>query len=186
MTTSTLTALTPACVAAAELFQHPLLEESTASSPRERARQQSLQARAEQVCNGCPLMTQCLYQAVVGHDVAGFVAGSTEAQRRSMRRVLGVRVESEDLSAWAGTREANRRVTTDEVRQLRAAHPDDSLPELAIRLGCSLSTIKRHLKAHRAETEVGRPRLQSARPSLDAVLAAFRRVVGPAAQRLAA
>ena len=42
-----------------------------------------------------------------------------------------------------------RTVDHDEVVRLRRAHPDESLERLARRLGCSLSTVKRHLRRER-------------------------------------
>lgn len=165
----------PACTEHAEVFQHPLLEDAEASSPQERAQARGLRARAEQVCGECPLLEACLYRAVVEQDVAGYVGGTTEAERRTMRRQLGITVQRDDLSAWTGTRGPNRRLTTDEVLRLRAAHPTESLPELAVRLGCSLSTIKRHLRAHRDGTAISTDTAPEP-PDMDAVLSAWHRV----------
>jgi hypothetical protein len=65
------------CVEFAGLFQDPLLEEPpTASASREaRRRYLELAQTAETLCTSCPLVTECLYRAVVEHDVSGFAAG---------------------------------------------------------------------------------------------------------------
>ena len=50
----------------------------------------------------CPLMAHCLYEAVVRHDVAGYAAGTTAAQRVKIRALLGISVEPENLDTLAG------------------------------------------------------------------------------------
>lgn len=176
----------PPCATHAELFQHPLLEDAESLPTRNAALTRSLRVQAEQVCGQCPLITACLYRAVVEHDVAGYVAGSTEAQRRAIRRELGITVPRDDLSAWTGNHGGNRRISTDDVLRLRCAHPNESLPELAVRLGCSLSTIKRHLRAHRDGNPITTDVRTGERPGLDAVLASWRRVCSGVHSRLAA
>ena len=104
-----------------------------------------------EVCASCPLLTACLYRAVVEYDVSGFVAGTTERQRAAIRDQLGVEVEPEDLDHLAGVVGTQRTVDHDEVIRLRRAHPDESLERIARRLGCSLSTVKRHLRKERQQ-----------------------------------
>lgn len=172
----------PACTKFSSLYQHPLLEDGTAGHTLdERRAQQSMQRQAENICLGCPIMTQCLYQAVVEHDVAGYVAGTTERQRQQMRQKLGVRVVAEDLDTLAGVTTPNRQVNHDEVVRLRNANPTESLEQIAHRLGCSLSTVKRHLRRER-RGEVARP-LASVRPSIEQVLHVFGLVTRPATRR---
>jgi len=67
-------------------------------------------------------------------------------------------------------------VSHEEVLRLRAQYPNDSLESLAMRLGCSLSTVKRHLRrARRGQSPAAKaPR---PRPAVEAVLDAFDTVV---------
>lgn len=177
----------PACVQHTDVFQHPLLEDAapatTSTARRELA---GLTARAESVCLECPLMTQCVYNAVVRYDVAGYVAGTTVRQRQTMRQHLGVRVQSDDLDTLAGVIAPNRQVSHEEVVRLRKANPHESLETLAHRLGCSLSTVKRHL---RKERNTPSPRLRSLAPTPEQVLHVFalvtRRAARPAEADLA-
>ena len=60
--------------------------------------------------------------------------------------------------------------------RLRTQYPNDSLESLAMRLGCSLSTVKRHLRrARRGQSPAAKtPR---PRPKVSAVLDAFDTVI---------
>jgi hypothetical protein len=133
------------------LFLDPALESEPVASAPARVRRQyaALAAEATEVCASCPLLSACLYRAVVEYDVAGFVAGTTERQRSAIRARLDVAVEPEDFDSLAGVVGGQRTVDHDEVVRLRRAHPDESLERLARRLGCSLSTVKRHLRKER-------------------------------------
>lgn len=168
-----------ACIADPALFQHELLEGPVPSrGDGDRRREATLlAARAAAACSDCPLFESCLYDAVVKHDVAGFVAGTTEAQRTRMRAALGVKVEAEDLDAFAGVIGGGRRLDHEEVLRLRNANPHESLDVLAMRLGCSLSTIKRHMR--RARAAAGEVKLTAVKPTMERVLAAFDAVVRP-------
>ena len=159
----------PPCAAVPEVFQHPLLEEPPTSARQvaERRRHAALVAAAATACQRCPLVTACLYRAVTEHDVAGYVAGTTARQRLEIRRRLGVEVPPEDLDTLAGV-VGGGHVDHDEVLRLRAAHPDESLEVLAGRLGCSLSTVKRHLR--RARTAPAGPPASRRKPRLREVL----------------
>lgn len=166
---------TPVCVEFDSLFQHPFLEDQ--ASPKgvdERRQQMMMQRKAENLCLDCPLMTRCLYTAVVEHDVAGYVAGTTPRQRLEMRALLGIKVEAEDLDTLAGVSAPNRQVDHDEVVRLRNANPFESLESIAQRLGCSLSTVKRHLRRARSEGATEAPRRVP--PSLEQVMHAYRTV----------
>lgn len=166
-----------ACIDNPALFQHQLLEEPMARRSAENERAfAALSARAAAVCAECPLFRSCLYDAVVEHDVAGFVAGTTPAQRTQLRLALGVRVEPEDFDTFAGVVRGARQLNHDEVVRLRQANPHESLESLAMRLGCSLSTVKRHLR--RARQASGEVTLGVVKPSMERVLAAFSAVVG--------
>ncbi len=157
----------PACTRLVRVFQDPLLEEpaSSASSASDRRAHAELAAAAAAACRSCPVVTACLYRAVVEYDVAGYVAGTTARQRSEIRRLLGVTVRPEDFDTMAGVVGGGRQIDHAEVLRLRAAHPDESLETLAGRLGCSLSTIKRHLRRERnapsgAVVSTSPPRLQ--------------------------
>jgi hypothetical protein len=161
----------PSCATLPRLFQDPLLEEppTTAAPVGERRRHQALVAEAQAVCHSCPLVAACLYRAVVEHDVTGYVAGTSARQRSEIRRRLAVVVPAEDFDTLAGVVGAHRQVDHAEVLRLRAAHPDESLDVLARRLGCSLSTVKRHLRRERTATST--PETACPRPELHRVLA---------------
>ena len=121
---------------------------------------------------------------MVRHDVAGFVGGTTVRQRNEIRRRLGLVVEAEDLDTLAGVVGGARQIDHDEVLRLRRANPDETLEQLAQRLGCSLSTIKRHLRRERDEPA---PRRAVTRPMPTQVLQVTSAVVaGPSVARAAA
>lgn len=176
------------CVENAALYQHRLLEEPpTGSAPAAQRREHMMLARkAENLCIECPLMQQCLYNAVVKHDVAGFVAGTTERQRIEMRNRLRITVQAEDLDTLAGVTARHRQVDHDEVVRLRNANPHESLEMLAHRLGCSLSTVKRHLRKHRSQASEPKPTKRFV-PSMAQVLHAYAEVLRhrPAVRRVA-
>lgn len=173
----------PACTRLVGVFQHPLLEEpaGSASSPADRSDYADLVATAGTACRACPVVTACLYRAVVEHDVAGYVAGTTARQRSEIRRRLGVTVRPEDFDTLAGVVGGGRQIDHAEVLRLRAAHPDESLETLAGRLGCSLSTIKRHLRRERNAPSL--PAAGQARPKLREVLAAAAEVTASGRSR---
>ncbi|QDP94958.1 transcription factor WhiB [Microlunatus elymi] len=176
------------CVRNAALFQDRLMEEPpTSSAPAAlRHRYANLTDRAAEICAGCPFQQTCLYDAVVQHDVAGYVAGTTQRQRTQIRRRLGITVEPEDFDTFAGATARNRPVDHEEVVRLRRANPDETLDSIAQRLGCSLSTVKRHLRRERAAQE-GPTRLTAidrAKPTLTQVLAAAAEIAGPVRRQL--
>jgi predicted DNA-binding transcriptional regulator AlpA len=155
---STTRASLTGCVEFSGLFQDPLLEEppTTGASAEVRRRSADLEREADALCRACPVLQQCLYAAVVHHDVAGFVAGTTRKMRLEMRTRLAVSVEPEDFDTLAGVTRHHRQVDHDEVVRLRHANPHESLEQLAQRLGCSLSTVKRHLRHERQAPAVRR------------------------------
>jgi hypothetical protein len=166
------------CSARSDIFQHRLMEDPPPASAtrRTRERYEQLVREAKSLCASCPMFTECLFNAVAQHDVSGFVAGTTAAQRRSMRNLLDVEVQADDFDQLAGARGTRRPVSHEEVLRLRMQHPNDSLESLAMRLGCSLSTVKRHLRrARRGQSPASKaPR---PRPEVSAVLDAFDAVV---------
>jgi hypothetical protein len=90
----------------------------------------------------------------VEYDVAGYVAGTTPPQRAQIRRRLHINVEPEDFDSLAGVTRRHRQVNHSEVVRLRNANPNESLETFAQRLGCSLSTVKRHLRRERRQPAV--------------------------------
>ena len=160
----------PACADSPEVFLDAALETEPVLSAPARVRRQyaALAAEATEICASCPLLTACLYRAVVDYDVAGFVAGTTERQRGEIRTRLGIEVEAEDFDSLAGVVGGQRSVDHDEVVRLRRTHPDESLERIARRLGCSLSTVKRHLRRERNEPAAANGR-GCARPTETAV-----------------
>ncbi|MGA9346817.1 MAG: WhiB family transcriptional regulator [Nocardioidaceae bacterium] len=170
------------CLRENALYLDPLLEEppvrSTAS--RETWREyERLVAAARAACSVCPVLADCLYWAVAESDVAGYVACTTPKERTAIRRMIGVKVESEDWDVFAGARAPRGPV---DVLRLREQHPDESLAALALRLGCSVSTVKRRLR--RGRNSGGQPLRPVAqetrpRPTMDEVFEAFEQVVEP-------
>lgn len=173
-----------ACIELAEVFQHPLVEEAQhAKTAHERHLQNQLLNRAERACLTCPMLSECLYRAVVEHDVAGYVAATTPRQRTQIRSSLGLRVPTEEFDSFIGACAGKRQVDPHEVLRQRIQNPHESLESIAQRMGCSLSTVKRHLRRARGEDLPERPRRMQ-RPTLDAVLATAARVLGrPSLQR---
>ena len=169
--TSTANHTTARCVELAAVFQDQLLEEppSTGASAALRRRRLALITIAKAACRECPLITDCLYRAVVEYDVAGYVAGTTPPQRALIRRRLDITVEPENFDTLAGAARRNRQVNHSEVVRLRNANPHESLDQLAQRLGCSLSTVKRHLRRERREPTT---RTDQPKPTVADVLAA--------------
>lgn len=177
MTTSTATVNATACVEFADLFLHPLLEDHSGASSQERREQAMMQRQAANLCAECPLRSKCLYDAVVNFDVSGFVAGTTARQRVEIRQRLGVRVQAEDLDTLAGVTASNRQVDHHEVVRMRKANPNETLDRIASRLGCSLSTVKRHLRKSRAESQT--PKVEAAKPTEAQVQAALDALSAP-------
>lgn len=164
------------CADHPDLYQHPLMEDDPgrAATAEQRRMRSAMTRRATAICTGCAELEPCLYRAVVEHDVAGFVAGTTEHQRRRMRTILALTVRQDDLDAVTGAPSPGHQVNHAEIVRLRAQNPHMSLDTIAQRLGCSLSTVKRHLRRARAEAgAAGRPEHPSApRPTHSEVMLA--------------
>jgi len=168
------------CTTDIALYLHPLLEEPPVRStaPRDTWQEyERLVTTARGSCSTCPLLADCLYKAVVQTDVSGYVGCTTPKERVAIRKLLGVKVENEDFDSFAGARGARQPVDHDDVLRMRAQHPDDSLESIAARLGCSLSTVKRHLRRARNESAAGGSRKTSALPLMEDVFEAFDEVV---------
>ncbi|KAA1424968.1 transcription factor WhiB [Mumia zhuanghuii] len=143
---------------------------------------QAAHDRAVEACAGCPLLVQCLYRAVVDDDVAGYAACTSPQDRAEIRTRLGVTVTAPDIDRIAGVRSSGSPIDHEAILATRRAYPNDTFAQLAERLGCSLSTIKRHLReASTRPRPATKPRAsRTTRPSVDEVLDVFDEVVGNA------
>ncbi|MDT9688398.1 WhiB family transcriptional regulator [Streptomyces sp. P9(2023)] len=85
-----------------DIFRHPLLEKppvAAAELPLQGRRVQALAHAARQLCASCPLRQECLRDAVLRPDPGGYLAGTTEQDRRLIRRRLGIGTPQGDLTA---------------------------------------------------------------------------------------
>ncbi|QMW66543.1 WhiB family transcriptional regulator [Mumia sp. ZJ1417] len=135
-------------------------------------------AQAREACAACPLLTQCLYRAVVDGEVAGYAACTSPEDRAEMRSRLGIRLTPPDIDRIAGVRTAGSPVDHESILAARRLYPRDTFAQLAERLGCSLSTVKRHLReASTRPRTVAPARTRTTRPTVDEVLDVFDEVV---------
>lgn len=172
----------PACAVDPDLYLHPLLEAPPSRSRVPKAvwdEYRALLGRVRDACAACPLFVDCLYSAVAQVDVAGYVGCTTPPERRRIRALLDISIAPENLDAVAGVRGERRPVDHDAVVAMRSAYPDESLEQIAVRLECSLSTVKRHMRrARRSSEEPQRPPpTRTDVPAVDDVLDAFDAVV---------
>lgn len=171
---------TTPCMTHAAVFQHPMLEDVPLRlSSSDRRKLAALTRQAETLCLSCPLMAECLYSAVVAHDVAGHAGATSPHQRSRIRAILGVTVQPEDFGTVAGATSSTRQVDHAAILRLRAANPHESLEALAQRIGCSVSTVKRHLRDARHGKDT--PTLTPVRPSMEQVARAWQVVTGRSA-----
>ncbi|MCW2771382.1 MAG: transcription factor WhiB [Aeromicrobium sp.] len=169
----------PPCATATEVYHDEQLHSPPSRTDITAAEWEQLsvkRATAHRQCAGCPLMVDCLYRAVVEVDVSGFVACTTESDRAFIRRQLGIEIEQAGTTPYGAPRVGGGPVSHEAVMTARSAYPKDTCHQLAERLGCSTSTIKRHLRrareAKRDETTasgVVGPQV----PTIDAVLDCF-------------
>ncbi len=170
----------PPCALNPEMYQDEVLysppsrREVTAEEWRN---YQAKKAAAHRRCAGCEVFAECLHRAVVEVDVAGFLACTSEADRRRMRRDLGIEVEL-DSSPYGMARVGGGPVDHETVIAVRRAYPDDTNKQLADRLGCSASTVKRHLRQERERAQQEAPVQIETRPTptVSEVLDAFDRL----------
>lgn len=115
------------------------------SEGEERDRRQEAQAR--DLCQKCPLFVECLQGALVGPEVAGFVAGTTDKERTRMRHILNVTQRVVDPGSYAGVIDRSHRDPVDHVRlaEIIKNNPDASRDQIAEMAGCSNATVKRHI-----------------------------------------
>ena len=170
---------TPPCAQEPEVYQDERLHTPPTRTEITAAEWETLtikRAAAHRQCAGCPLMVECLYRAVVEVDVSGFVACTTESDRQLIRRQLGIEVEQASTAPYGAPRVGGGPVSHEAVMTARQAYPKDTCHQLAERLGCSTSTIKRHLRRAREQQRdaalLPAP-AEPALPSVDAVLDCF-------------
>jgi hypothetical protein len=169
---------TPPCAHEPEVYLDELLHSPPARTDVTEAQWETLtvkQATAHRRCAGCPLMVDCLYRAVVEIDVSGYVACTTEHDRHAIRRQLGIEIQQSSTTAYGAARVGGGPVNHEVVMTARHAYPKDTCHQLAERLGCSTSTIKRHLRrAREQKLDVADvPSAPQGRPTVDAVLDCF-------------
>jgi hypothetical protein len=168
----------PPCAQSPEAFLDESLQATsvTSMSTAEREQLNATRASLHRQCAGCPLMVDCLYRAVVLVDVSGYAACTTESERALIRERLGIEVVRSTLTPYGAPRVGGGPVSHEAVLTSRQAYPKDTCQQLAERLGCSTSTIKRHLRRdreQRAADAIPDPTTEQTLPSIDDVLDAF-------------
>lgn len=168
----------PPCAQAPEAYLDENLQATSVStlSAAEREQLNAAKAAIHRQCAGCPLMVDCLYRAVVEVDVSGYAACTTESERALIRERLGIEVVRSTLTPYGAPRVGGGPVSHEAVLTSRQAYPKDTCQQLAERLGCSTSTIKRHLRRareQRAADALPDPAAEQNLPTIDEVLDAF-------------
>jgi hypothetical protein len=168
----------PPCAHEPEVYHDEQLQSPPARTDITDAEWETLtvkRATAHRQCAGCPLMVECLYRAVVEVDVSGYVACTTETDRQLIRRQLGIEISQPSLAPYGAARVGGGPVSHEAVMTVRQAYPKDTCHQLAERLGCSTSTIKRHLRRAREHQrdEALTPPTAPHLPTVDAVLDCF-------------
>lgn len=166
------------------IYLNPLLDDTQSVGKQASRREQAmLRTQADKLCASCPVQAQCLTDAVTRFDVSGFVAGTTKRQRQEIRHRLGVVVHEDDFDAYAGVN-SGRQFDRNEIYRLRVANPNEPLSAIAARVGCSVSTIKRHLR--RIERDGLAPTTRKVQPTPDQVMTAACDVKGQPRRPIAA
>jgi hypothetical protein len=168
----------PPCAQSPEAYLDENLQSLsvTTLSAAEREQLNATRAALHRQCAACPLMVDCLYRAVVEVDVSGYAACTTEAERVLIRERLGIEVVRSTLTPYGAPRVGGGPVSHEAVLTSRQAYPKDTCQQLAERLGCSTSTIKRHLRRdreQRAADALPDPATEQNLPTIDEVLDAF-------------
>ncbi|WP_375001244.1 hypothetical protein [Aeromicrobium sp. CTD01-1L150] len=164
----------PPCAHEPELFEEVAALSAAADEPLAVVSERL--AVAHRSCAGCPMLVDCLYRAVVEVDVSGFVACTTEADRASIRRRLGIEVSQATFAPYGTARLGGGPVSHESVMAVRQSYPKDTCHQLAERLGCSTSTVKRHLRRAREQAQqeaAAAPAVDRRTPTVDEVLDAF-------------
>lgn len=130
-----------------ERIQSPTIRDDVTFAEWESLRKQ--RAFVHRNCAGCPVLADCLYRAVVEVDVFGYAACTTAAQRQQIRRRLGIEILQTTNGPFSAPRTGAGPIDHESVLALRQTYPTDTSIQLAQRLGCSTSTVKRHLRRAR-------------------------------------
>ncbi|WP_368397319.1 WhiB family transcriptional regulator [Streptomyces sclerotialus] len=131
----------------------------------------ALASAAREMCASCPLWAECLRDAVVHADPYGYAAATTADDRRWIRRELGIGDAEGRLPSGDGDHGSLNELVVEQRR-----HPGASQREMAVRLGCSRSTVSRRLARVRSRMEddaLGRCHPDADVPELEAILDAF-------------
>ncbi|MFC5676777.1 WhiB family transcriptional regulator [Aeromicrobium endophyticum] len=176
--TVTVDVVSPPCATEPEVYHDEQLHAPPSRADLSSADWERLnvkRAAAHRQCAGCPMMVDCLYRAVVEVDVSGFVACTTEDDRAEIRRQLGIEIQQSSTTPYGTARVGSGPVSHDAVMAARQAYPKDTCHQLAERLDCSTSTVKRHLRRAREQKLVQGAAVTAAvrAPSVDAVLDCF-------------
>lgn len=168
----------PPCAQSPEAYLDENLQATSVTTLSAAEREQLIATKAalHRQCAGCPLLVECLYRAVVEVDVSGYAACTTESERALIRASLGIEVVRSTLTPYGAPRVGGGPVSHEAVLTSRQAYPKDTCQQLAERLGCSTSTIKRHLRRdreQRAADAIPDPAVEQNLPTIDEVLDAF-------------
>lgn len=167
----------PPCADDPSVFLDDCLQSPPARHALNAAARRDMEAKkaaARRRCAGCHEFVECLFRAVVEVNVSGYVACTTEADRLAIRRELGVDVAETEVTDFGAPRVGGGPVSHEAVMAARATHPKDTCFQLAERLGCSTSTVKRHLRRARQEQDpTTATTSRRATPTVDQVLDAF-------------
>lgn len=165
----------PPCAAKPEAYLDERFQSPTTRTDVTRVEWEDLkQLRADvhRDCAGCPFLVDCLYRAVVEVDVYGFAACTTEAERQLIRRKLGIEILQPSDGPFSAPHTGSGPIDHEAVLALRQNHPTDTCIQLAQRLGCSTSTVKRHLRQAR-ETQERLAPMERCTPTIEEVLDCF-------------
>ncbi len=170
--------VSPPCTSVPEVYQDEQLHSPPSRTDITATEWEQLtvkRASAHRQCAGCPQLVDCLYRAVVEVDVSGFVACTTESDRQSIRRQLGIQIDQAGTTTFGAPRVGGGPVSHEAVMAARLAHPKDTCNQLAERLSCSTSTIKRHLRRAREQSQESSKASKkiTSMPTVDAVLDCF-------------
>jgi hypothetical protein len=176
--TVTVDVVTPPCASVPEVYLDEHLHtppSRTELSADDWERLTVKRASAHRQCAGCPMMVNCLYRAVVEVDVSGFAACTTEHDRAEIRRQLGIEIQQSSATPYGAARVGGGPVSHEAVMAARHAYPKDTCHQLAERLDCSTSTVKRHLRRAREQklNPAAAAGVTTTIPSVEAVLDCF-------------
>ncbi len=164
----------PACITHSSVFLDPSVESDSTTRNDERTR--SLCAYLHSLCENCPLLSSCLHRAVVDFEISGYCAATTASQRRIIREKLGYHLAKENFDSYVDT-PSGTRVNHETIVQLRQQYPKATLNELATQAGCSLSTIKRHMRRMRSAKKI-HTQTRPTPPSVEEVMETYHTLYG--------